>query len=685
MPRRLLRSARLVAFIGLAVMVAPLAQAATSFQYVLSPDNRKLPAATQIEIAKFFRATEQLLPPSLKEQIGEAVQVKFARYDERLAIETHCQADLAAGQKIRNQVYGRYQGRFLRRTHVIELNQAFLSQIVGGPVTSRQYPCGHRSVYQLAMATLAHETGHVYDQLNWPKDKDPVERAARAQCDFQRANEETPDCRDLRMMTHSVSDRPAFIRQMNWHAGMFASRSKNQLYLRSPDAYEFESQEESFAVNLEYFLTDPEFRCRRPSVYGFYRNHFNYEPFAGQANCVLNTEVHMTGSAATVSLDPERVQEVHYLLADKGEDLSSRWGHAMFRVVLCSTKRDERGPDCIRDVMDHVIVSYRANMNDIMMDNIGGVFGKYPSQQFLLTLPEVVSEYTLGESRDVKSVPLKFSRDQIRDFIYRVLEQHWDYRGTYYFISNNCATEGKHIVMATVPGLEDRRELYVTPTGLYDQFRDWGLLDESVLSRPDAKDRYIYRGFRHQVAESFALIRQALGNPEHPTLDEYTKQLTANDRQALYHSAVKSGIAPRAKIAVQFLFMEMQIREHLKEVLKEESGRLIESAREGKALPEVEETRQAVEKSLALSQAFEPWRLATGGYGIPLTFERLPEAKLQEMRMQSYELKKAVMAAARTALGGVYGDIDLVSQNIKFFTSEIKADLGIEIKVAPLN
>jgi hypothetical protein len=44
--------------------------------------------------------------------------------------------------------------------------------------------------------------------------------------------------------------------------------SNNSFSDRSPDRYELTSPVEFVAVNLEYFLLDPDYACRRPALYG---------------------------------------------------------------------------------------------------------------------------------------------------------------------------------------------------------------------------------------------------------------------------------------------------------------------------------------------------------------------------------------------------------------------------------
>ncbi len=112
-------------------------------------------------------------------------------------------------------------------------------------------------------------------------------------------------------------------------------------------------------------------------------------------------------------VDPERVYEIDYLLAEANQNLVSRWGHSMLRLVICAPGRP-RGPDCRLDLDQHLVLSYRAFVGDVQLSSWDGLVGKYPSRLFVLPLAQVIDEYTKTELRGLASVPLRLctTRDQ---------------------------------------------------------------------------------------------------------------------------------------------------------------------------------------------------------------------------------------------------------------------------------
>src|SRR5690606_12420791 len=152
--------------------------------------------------------------------------------------------------------------------------------------------------------------------------------------------------------------------------------------LRTPDPYELEDAQEFVAVNLEYFLLDPEYGCRRPGLAAFFRDHFSWEP-ATVLPCAsslpyLSAELNAE-DAALGWLDPKRIDQVHYLLVEPDDSSAGRWGHHMLRLVICDPGRAPR-PECLLDLQHHPVLSYRAFVHDLQLSSWDGLTGVYPSR-----------------------------------------------------------------------------------------------------------------------------------------------------------------------------------------------------------------------------------------------------------------------------------------------------------------
>ena len=294
--------------------------------------------------------------------------------------------------------------------------------------------------------------------------EDPATRAALAAVIHELAHfyDRTPQGR--------LSRDPRLLDLAGWQVSpmrLGLRTSHNAFRDRSPDRYELESPVEFVAVNLEYFLLDPAYACRRPALSRYFAAHFGSVP--PPAECAPDLVYLQAGTDADLSpllqLDPDRVYAVEYLLAEGNERAMSRWGHSMLRLVICAPGR-ARGPDCRLDLQYHQVLSFRAFVGDVQISSWRGLTGSYPSRLFLLPLEQVIEEYTKVELRGLQSIPLQLDPAEIAALLERTARLHWSYDGRYYFLSNNCAVETFKLLHDGVPRLADEHLASITPTGL---------------------------------------------------------------------------------------------------------------------------------------------------------------------------------------------------------------------------
>ena len=286
---------------------------------------------------------------------------------------------------------------------------------------------------------------------------------------------------------------------------------------RSPDRYELDSSVEFVAVNLEYYLLDPAYACRRPALYHYFAERFgSAQP---QADCAPDFVYMQVGSDAALppvlQLDPGRVYAVDYLFAEGNDRPLSRWGHSMLRLVICAPGRAP-GPDCRLDLPYHQVLSFRAFVDDVQISSWRGLTGTYPSRLFVLPLEQVIEEYTKIELRGLESIPLNLDPAEIAGLLERAARLHWSYDGRYYFLSNNCAVETFKLLHDGVPRLAGEDLSSITPTGLLKHLRRAGIADDSVL---DDRDEALRLGYRFDALSAryqamFEVARQALQLPQ---------------------------------------------------------------------------------------------------------------------------------------------------------------------------
>ncbi|MFS4458577.1 DUF4105 domain-containing protein [Bdellovibrio sp. HCB2-146] len=496
-----------------------------------------------------------------------------------------------------------------RQNPVIILDNS-LKQIALGK-ENFSFPCGHEQSDRLFQAVVIHELGHVYDFSSRLSDKEfqelskchfeKVESASKMQSQKLRS---TPRCEYLASRKRLVSDRNSF--------EILSQAKRNKLGARVPEAYELTSLEESFAVNLEYFLLDPDYQCRRPSFYQYYAKQFKHEPFKGR-NCDTVNYALSGDDGRPVSLDASRVYQVHYFMGGPGKALMSRWGHSMVRLIVCSPDRATVGTDCLQDISHHVIVSFRANVADIVTNYWKGLSGAYPSQLFILPMSQVTTEYNRNEERDLLSYPLSLTEEQKNLFVKRVMELHWSYRGKYYFVSNNCAGETFELITGVLP--EGHPLLHkvkpVTPQGVADLLQSAGLMPKFAGTNQDLIDQgYLFPSkVDEDLHRSFAAIRP-LVQARYKTLEQYLESSTAEERASLVESLTTHN-KNAAALAASFFLLEVKIDRDLTKVVQEEVMKMIDS----------EAGEKYVEEYKDMIRQLTPTEHLSKGYGIPMRSE----------------------------------------------------------------
>ncbi|WP_028241658.1 DUF7844 domain-containing protein [Stutzerimonas azotifigens] len=575
----------------LAAGLAALGGAAQAELRLRLDDHGLQPAEIQATQALLDEA-RAALPPRLVDRLDREVTV---RWSERLP----------------EHGYGRAGGS------LIELNRALLADLAEGRAATQATGRPHGTVRRELLATVIHELGHLYDRARlWPA----AERTLIGRCAI---GQQTlgpvglPDaCRGLSERRFTLSDDPRLLDLAGWpqQVGTRGAREAvNGQLARSPDPYELSSPLEFVAVNLEYFLLDPSYACRRPGLARFFATHFDWQP-PGTDECGARYPILNAGSDFArnplLHLDPARVYAVDYLFAEANDAWVSRWGHSMLRLIVCAPGRP-RGPDCRLDLDEHLVLSFRAFVGDVQLSSWRGLTGQYPSRLFILPLAQVIDEYTKVELRALSSIPLRLTRAQLEALVERSVEMHWSYDGDYYFLSNNCAVETLKLLRSGTARAELTTLDSITPSGLLEVLQARGLADRSVLDNPAEALRLGYRfdSYRDRYQAMFEVLRERLP-VQQADVEAWLDAAPEARRRWFEQADMRAG-------AALLLLEQAALRRQLM-LAQDELKRLYFEARERDAgeLAEADRTLQAILASSGfLSRPAE--LLESGGYGLP--------------------------------------------------------------------
>jgi len=331
-------------------------------------------------------------------------------------------------------------------------------------------------------------------------------------------------------------------------------KNKNTLHDRGIEKNELSNIKRYYSYNFSFYFTDSEYPCRRPSLTIFFNTQFNELKKCSDSNIYYNLS---SNQNSIYKFDLNKVYQVHYFFASEGEAMMSKWGHAMIRLVICAPHRVKVDKKCMEDVSHHLVVNYRANVNDLKINNIKGIFGSYKSQIFYTTIKESINEYNKNELRDLISLPLKISKQEIKLLVNRLNEEYWSYAGSYKFFSRNCATE-----VADILKLIDYKNLHTfnssSPLGLYEELIDKELVDTSFLSKESsAQTGHLYVSRSKSLKNALTNISNAL--EKSITRSEWIEETSATERKRIFNilkTSFKNKASAFYKIQASFAILE---------------------------------------------------------------------------------------------------------------------------------
>ena len=455
-------------------------------------------------------------------------------------------------------------------------------------------------------------------------------------------------------------------------------RARNDMRDRSPDDYELHSPREYVAVNLEHYLLDPDYACRRPQLAAYFDAHFGRQspgPAAGCAPGLAFVRDAIGHEQAWRELDPRRIHRVDYLLAEGNERAMSRWGHSMLRLVVCAPGR-EPGPDCRLDLEHHLVLSFRAFVGDVQISSWRGLTGSYPSRLFVLPLGQVVDEYTRVELRGLRSVPLALSPGEIEALVTRAAQLHWNYDGRYLFVANNCAVETFKLLHDGVPRLAALRLDSITPNGLLRKLHANGVTAAAEVPADPAEQARLGYWFEPANAHHEALYTVARDELDLWPPDAAAWLALPPDQRApaLQRAGLRAAAALLVLESAALRRQEALARDELKR-------RWLAQSRE---LHEAGDLAGPLQEFLRLGGAFSrpaSWLDDVDGYGLPQAAERAvlvsrvqQDAADRQHQAAALEagIRRLLPPARREALQGTEANVELIGARLQELAAPVR-------------
>ncbi|MDO9181161.1 MAG: DUF4105 domain-containing protein [Bacteriovorax sp.] len=580
-----------------------------------------------------------LLPEKMKFNLPKDLEIKIATMTGHKVIPD----DVCNKREIVEPfIYGSYN----QYKNVLTINTPVIAELLIGKNNSKRINCQHKTVYDQAIATIVHELAHAYDFNNG-----------------------------------RISNSLDYINRAGFKKGLLKTKNKNIQAMRSADIYELVNVAESFAINMEYFTMDPEFLCRKPSMFNYFKQLFNTDPYPTRT-CKVNSTV-MVSTAVSgfvpTEIDSNRVFRIDYLLASAGNGLQSGFGHSMFRIIICAPERFDPitnrvisatpfGKKCLEDRHFHLVVSYRANVEDSKLNYLKGMFGGYPSMLFILNFGDVLSEYNRDELRDLISYPLNLSTKEREEFLLKVKEEHWNYRGSYKFINNNCAVESYDLLKSALDRSQLNNQSSVSPNGVLEDLDKMNFLSiksndiETFKAKTDQivlayKAAYGYK-LKNEKDNKASIIKFAEESSIDFRLDQFNKfTKTKNELSDLNTEIIL--LKERQVTASSFAVMEQQIFRTKALRYRKQAAEMFTNTQDEKLKNIVQQT------GAAFSQSFT--ELAKSGYGIPFADEIMGREELAAKLENGTEAMARIESSLREMMPNEFATLEKIAGNVKMF------------------
>lgn len=487
------------------------------------------------EIRNYIKEVKSYLPDAFQNLESNNISIEFKAMDKFPNLINPCIA------KTGLQIFGKFDAG----KNLIILNKNFLEHLTEDINGQDQFSCGHKNFKRLAVATLLHELTHFYDN-------------------------QKSISRSLTYMSLAGD-------------GILSDTD----YARSPDTYEYTNIAEHLAVNMEYFLLDPEYSCRRPNLNRFFNQVYKMKtPLCNNFPTITisnNKKGMMENQPIQANLSPSNVLEIRYVVAGNGEAAMSRFGHSMFKIVMRPPYQD-------------LTVGFVGVISETTMSTYKGLTGKYPSKLSISSYAATVASYTQDELRLISEYPLKLSEEQKTIFLQQVMTIYYEYTGRYYFITNNCATEAMKLLRAVYSkNTEFQKENSLSPKGVLKDLIKYDFIDQKSIQ--------VIPSYWNTLEKLFEKVQPYM---QVDSLKKYWK-LPAEERQNLIDSmALANKQAYLSLLSLETTILERDAALLEKKILKTLND-----------LPDNNTYKQESKKSAALTSKILFLRGPLIGYGIP--------------------------------------------------------------------
>lgn len=293
---------------------------------------------------------------------------------------------------------------------------------------------------------------------------------------------------------------------------------------------------------------------------------------------------------------------------------------------------------------------------------------------FILNFSDVLDEYNRDELRDVESFPLELSLKDKNNFINKVLEEHWNYRGSYKFITNNCAVESYDLLKGALETSRLQRERSLTPQGVLED------LDRLEFLMLKSESREMFRARTEQLIQAHQSAygaKKSDAKNEKKALLQFISKSTSTERlerfsvfskEIMESNNLHTGVSLMKKALIRassFSVIEQQILRTETSVFRKKAAEVFMDADNANAK---KLTKILQQTGAIFNQRFTDSAMA--GYGVPLLHEILTPDEVEQKMEQSKEAIASIETGLREFMPKEISNLEAININIGIFNQK---------------
>lgn len=275
--------------------------------------------------------------------------------------------------------------------------------------------------------------------------------------------------------------------------------------------------EYEFYPALQQYNSNPFFKCRKPAYHDYFSHRQNlkielsnecgaYYPFSVAKNFSPNE---------IIMVDKNLVHSIHLVFAEPGDSVISEFGHVALRLIICPNS-ESSAKECNENIEEHLVLGYRANIDDLSIKYIKGIFGGYDAHLYAFHFLDFYKEYAISEFRNLHSTKLTLTKEDIERLLSFLTQAHWSFKGNYKFITNNCATMLQDLIKIALKKRNNvlHETTFWRPDNFFENALNTGFADSAYKENLSLAEEmgYFFPSTERYYAKAFSLISDQFFN-----------------------------------------------------------------------------------------------------------------------------------------------------------------------------